>query len=146
MALNALVDSFCHDWKKCATARVKPAQLTFGGIIMYIFAFLITLFVSEMTYYVSSGTLNPTHSLTPYSALWNDDTVHSLLVQINESKLMLKLCDFGSASHVSEMDITPYLVSRFYRAPEISKLTDVKFQECHCNLLQSPWNCIVCRS
>jgi len=33
---------------------------------------------------------------------------------------MLKLCDFGSASHVSEMDITPYLVSRFYRAPEIS--------------------------
>jgi len=42
-------------------------------------------------------------------------------VQINDSKLMLKLCDFGSASHVSEMDITPYLVSRFYRAPEISK-------------------------
>ena len=34
---------------------------------------------------------------------------------------MLKLCDFGSASHVSENDITPYLVSRFYRAPEISK-------------------------
>jgi len=37
---------------------------------------------------------------------------------------MLKLCDFGSASHVSEMDITPYLVSRFYRAPEISQLLD----------------------
>ena len=43
-------------------------------------------------------------------------------MQVNESKLMLKLCDFGSASHVSENDITPYLVSRFYRAPEISKL------------------------
>lgn len=45
---------------------------------------------------------------------------------------MLKLCDFGSASHVSEMDITPYLVSRFYRAPEISKLvclhTSVEFE------------------
>ena len=33
----------------------------------------------------------------------------------------MKLCDFGSASHVADNDITPYLVSRFYRAPEISK-------------------------
>uniref|UniRef100_A0A8W8JVR2 Serine/threonine-protein kinase PRP4 homolog n=1 Tax=Magallana gigas TaxID=29159 RepID=A0A8W8JVR2_MAGGI len=40
-------------------------------------------------------------------------------ILVNESKLHLKLCDFGSASHVSENDITPYLVSRFYRAPEI---------------------------
>jgi len=40
-------------------------------------------------------------------------------ILVNESKLMLKLCDFGSASHVSDNDITPYLVSRFYRAPEI---------------------------
>lgn len=28
------------------------------------------------------------------------------------------MCDFGSAS-IDESDITPYLVSRFYRAPEI---------------------------
>lgn len=42
--------------------------------------------------------------------------------QVNESKLVVKLCDFGSASFASECDITPYLVSRFYRAPEISKL------------------------
>lgn len=41
--------------------------------------------------------------------------------QVNESKTILKLCDFGSASHVADNDITPYLVSRFYRAPEISK-------------------------
>lgn len=34
---------------------------------------------------------------------------------------MLKLCDFGSASHVADNEITPYLVSRFYRSPEISK-------------------------
>ncbi|XP_013774997.1 serine/threonine-protein kinase PRP4 homolog [Limulus polyphemus] len=40
-------------------------------------------------------------------------------ILVNESKLVLKLCDFGSASHVAENDITPYLVSRFYRAPEI---------------------------
>lgn len=43
------------------------------------------------------------------------------LLKVNESKTILKLCDFGSASHVADNDITPYLVSRFYRAPEISK-------------------------
>uniref|UniRef100_T1HA08 Protein kinase domain-containing protein n=1 Tax=Rhodnius prolixus TaxID=13249 RepID=T1HA08_RHOPR len=40
-------------------------------------------------------------------------------ILVNESKLVLKLCDFGSASHVADNEITPYLVSRFYRAPEI---------------------------
>jgi len=43
-------------------------------------------------------------------------------VQVNEQKTVLKLCDLGSASDVSENEITPYLVSRFYRAPEISQL------------------------
>ena len=36
-------------------------------------------------------------------------------ILVNESKSLLKLCDFGSASLVSENEITPYLVSRFYR-------------------------------
>ena len=40
-------------------------------------------------------------------------------ILVTESKSMLKLCDLGSASDTSENDITPYLVSRFYRAPEI---------------------------
>ena len=31
----------------------------------------------------------------------------------------LALCDFGSASMASECEVTPYLVSRFYRAPEV---------------------------
>ena len=31
----------------------------------------------------------------------------------------LKICDLGSASDASDNEITPYLVSRFYRAPEI---------------------------
>lgn len=43
-----------------------------------------------------------------------------VMVQVNEQKTVLKLCDLGSASDASENDITPYLVSRFYRAPEIS--------------------------
>lgn len=40
-------------------------------------------------------------------------------ILVNENNLILKLCDFGSASHISDNEITPYLVSRFYRAPEI---------------------------
>lgn len=40
-------------------------------------------------------------------------------ILVNEQKTVLKLCDLGSASDVSENEITPYLVSRFYRAPEI---------------------------
>lgn len=44
---------------------------------------------------------------------------------MNEAKTLLKLCDLGSASDASENDITPYLVSRFYRAPEISMLIRV---------------------
>lgn len=42
-------------------------------------------------------------------------------ILVNEKKNLLKLCDFGSASFAHENEITPYLVSRFYRAPEISK-------------------------
>ncbi|RNA05346.1 serine threonine- kinase PRP4 -like protein, partial [Brachionus plicatilis] len=40
-------------------------------------------------------------------------------ILVNETKLVLKLCDFGSASYASDCEITEYLVSRFYRAPEI---------------------------
>ncbi|KAK4002934.1 hypothetical protein OUZ56_004726 [Daphnia magna] len=40
-------------------------------------------------------------------------------ILVHENKVMLKLGDFGSASHVAENEITPYLVSRFYRSPEI---------------------------
>ncbi|SCN12667.1 serine/threonine-protein kinase PRP4K, putative [Plasmodium malariae] len=40
-------------------------------------------------------------------------------ILINEKFNALKVCDLGSASDVSENEITSYLVSRFYRAPEI---------------------------
>lgn len=32
---------------------------------------------------------------------------------------MVKLCDFGSAMFTGDNETTPYLVSRFYRAPEV---------------------------
>ncbi|KAL7057664.1 hypothetical protein AAHC03_016373 [Spirometra sp. Aus1] len=40
-------------------------------------------------------------------------------VLVHENKITLKLSDFGSACSVQENEITPYLVSRFYRAPEV---------------------------
>jgi serine/threonine-protein kinase PRP4 len=52
---------------------------------------------------------------------------------VNEQKTLLKLCDLGSASDASENDITPYLVSRFYRAPEISELSRHSFLIGHLN-------------
>lgn len=63
--------------------------------------------------------------IAPYSNRLHSLTHSLFCLQVNESKTILKLCDFGSASHVADNEITPYLVSRFYRAPEIGKS--------HCN-------------
>uniref|UniRef100_A0A0D3FN41 non-specific serine/threonine protein kinase n=1 Tax=Oryza barthii TaxID=65489 RepID=A0A0D3FN41_9ORYZ len=40
-------------------------------------------------------------------------------ILVNKDNNLLKLCDFGSAMSAGNNEITPYLVSRFYRAPEI---------------------------
>ncbi|QPC60129.1 hypothetical protein HYE67_002360 [Fusarium culmorum] len=45
-------------------------------------------------------------------------------ILVNESRNVLKICDLGTAidktdAATAHMDVTPYLVSRFYRAPEI---------------------------
>lgn len=45
-------------------------------------------------------------------------------MQVNETRNVLKICDLGTAIDRSDAatahtEITPYLVSRFYRAPEI---------------------------
>ncbi|KAG0046386.1 U4/U6 small nuclear ribonucleoprotein prp4 [Gryganskiella cystojenkinii] len=57
------------------------------------------------------------------SLLKKSDILHADIkpdnILVNKSKNVLKLCDLGSASDTSENEITPYLVSRFYRAPEI---------------------------
>jgi serine/threonine-protein kinase PRP4 len=40
-------------------------------------------------------------------------------ILINERRTVIKICDFGSAMFSGDNEITPYLVSRFYRAPEV---------------------------
>jgi len=40
-------------------------------------------------------------------------------ILVNEARNILKVCDLGSASPITENVTAPYLVSRFYRAPEV---------------------------
>ena len=40
-------------------------------------------------------------------------------IVVNDKYNLLKICDFGSASSGDDNEITQYLVSRFYRAPEV---------------------------
>ncbi|KAH3756832.1 serine/threonine-protein kinase prp4 [Pelomyxa schiedti] len=40
-------------------------------------------------------------------------------IVVNDKKTCVKLCDFGSAIEPKEPEVTTYLVSRFYRPPEI---------------------------
>jgi len=40
-------------------------------------------------------------------------------VVVNESRTCIKICDFGTAFEMHEAEPTPYLASRFYRAPEV---------------------------
>ena len=47
--------------------------------------------VSEMTYYVSSGTLNPTHSLTYYDDMMNNDRLCRYLSEMSSSAVKLLL-------------------------------------------------------
>jgi len=40
-------------------------------------------------------------------------------ILISAGHNVVKICDLGSAMYTEEVEVTPYLVSRFYRAPEI---------------------------
>ncbi|KAJ3268032.1 hypothetical protein HDV01_003521 [Terramyces sp. JEL0728] len=57
------------------------------------------------------------------SALQREKIIHSDIkpdnIIVSESMKTIKICDFGTAFYTYEPEITPYLVSRFYRAPEI---------------------------
>ena len=40
-------------------------------------------------------------------------------ILVSEKRSMLKICDLGTAAFADDAEVTPYLVSRFYRAPEV---------------------------
>lgn len=53
----------------------------------------------------------------------NAEVLHADLkpdnILVNEKRTMIKVCDFGTATLIGDTELTPYLVSRFYRAPEV---------------------------
>ena len=40
-------------------------------------------------------------------------------ILVSEKRNLLKICDLGTAAFADDAEVTPYLVSRFYRAPEV---------------------------
>jgi len=62
-------------------------------------------------------------------------------ILINQRHNKVKLCDFGSAMMAGENDVTPYLVSRFYRPPEVSLLAALT----HSRFEQPPFMLTVCK-
>ena len=40
-------------------------------------------------------------------------------ILVSEKRSVLKICDLGTAAFADDAEVTPYLVSRFYRAPEV---------------------------
>lgn len=40
-------------------------------------------------------------------------------ILVSEKRNLLKVCDLGTAAFANDAEVTPYLVSRFYRAPEV---------------------------
>ena len=63
-------------------------------------------------------------------------------LEVNEARNVLKVCDLGSASDASENEITQYLVSRFYRAPEISMFRSFTLQNRTLNRIFSSWDAL----
>ena len=51
-------------------------------------------------------------------------------ILVSASRTMVKLADFGSAMFSGDNEITPYLVSRFYRAPEV--ILGLKYGKASC--------------
>lgn len=52
------------------------------------------------------------------SIMHRDLKPENILMGFDEDNMIVKLCDFGSAKMVSKLN-TPYIVSRFYRPPEL---------------------------
>ena len=40
-------------------------------------------------------------------------------ILVNRQKNLVRVCDLGSAMYLTEVEITPYVCSRFYRPPEV---------------------------
>lgn len=69
------------------------------------------------------------HAFAAVSILRKERIIHGDIkpdnILVSESKNVAKICDFGTAVYAPHTELAPYLASRFYRAPEISKIYEV---------------------
>ena len=56
--------------------------------------------------------------LQAHDIMHRDIKPENILLNESPSDVLIKLCDFGSAKKISNLN-TPYIVSLFYRAPEL---------------------------
>eukprot|EP00889_Picochlorum_renovo_P005767 jgi/Picre1/32797/NNA_008128.t1 len=60
------------------------------------------------------------HCIAAFETLWRPPRRHQPdNILVNDKRTVIKICDFGSAMFSGDNEITPYLVSRFYRSPEV---------------------------
>jgi serine/threonine protein kinase len=86
----------------------------------------VGLNISAVGIYASQLLLALRH-LRKCNVLHSDIKPDNILVNARRTKV--KVCDFGSAMMAGDNEITPYLVSRFYRAPEV--ILGLKYGEVH---------------
>ncbi|GJM96367.1 hypothetical protein PR202_ga13194 [Eleusine coracana subsp. coracana] len=87
--------------------------------------YLSMIFFGEITYCSSEKCYFFAQSGEGLGSDWvllSSSVLHCAQRKVNGVANVLKLCDFGSASSAGMNAITPYLVSRFYRAPEIREV------------------------
>jgi len=95
----------------------KDVGLNMRAVRAYAHQMLLALSLMRKCNIVHAD-IKPDNILVGSSVTFKANPAHG---QVTENKATLKVCDLGSAADVSEGEITPYLVSRFYRAPEISE-------------------------
>ncbi|KAL6079609.1 U4/U6 small nuclear ribonucleoprotein prp4 [Balamuthia mandrillaris] len=109
-----LLDSFVHRNHLCLV--LEPMHLDLRKVIK-MFGRKVGIAIHAVKIYAQQLFISLKHikSLKILHADLKPDNIVT-----NKAGTVLKLCDFGSASLADEENaITPYLVSRFYRAPEI---------------------------
>ncbi|KAJ2844509.1 U4/U6 small nuclear ribonucleoprotein prp4 [Coemansia erecta] len=113
MHVVRLLDSFVHCGHLCLSFELMSLNLRE----------IVRKYGRESGLNLQAVRVYAMHLLLALDLLRRSSVVHGDLKPdncfVSEQRNNVKLGDLGSACDVSENEITPYLVSRFYRAPEI---------------------------
>ena len=109
---------------------------------------LISKFGRNVGLNVTAVGLYAAQTLDALKHLKSNRVVHADIkpdnILVNDKFSKVKICDFGSAMTSGEIEVTPYLVSRFYRAPEV--ILGLPYGENNCAILLTSLVSLVERS